>query len=61
MAEQANAAVESMKQQIDRLVESVGEFKLAGAAKRGVSRSARPASAPERGEAGGSRSPRRAA
>jgi hypothetical protein len=32
MAEEASAAVESMKQQITRLVESMSEFKLAGSA-----------------------------
>ena len=44
MAEEANAAVESMKQQIQRLAGAVGEFKLAGeAARRGEASRAAPA------------------
>lgn len=61
MAEQVNAAVEAMKQQIDRLVESISEFKLAETSKVGAARVERPSPASARNETSGPRSARRAA
>ncbi len=61
MAEQANAAVESMKQQIDRLVESISEFKLAETIKSGAGWAERGSAGAGRNEAVRPRSSRHAA